>query len=67
MAKAGGVGGVVWKIPEIGGVTPSHMLGAWVCQELSYWLLEICQPKAGQTVVVSGAAGAVGLDGWTNC
>jgi NADPH-dependent curcumin reductase CurA len=27
----------------------------------AYGLMDICKPKAGETVVVSGAAGAVGI------
>jgi len=61
MMKAGGLGRV-WKIPDIGGVDCSHMLGALGMPGATayFGFLEICQPKAGQTVVVSGAAGAVG-------
>jgi NADPH-dependent curcumin reductase CurA len=31
-----------------------------------FGLMDICKPKAGETVIVSGAA-AVGMVVWTNC
>jgi len=48
--------------PPIEGLSNSLLLGACgMPGNTSYFgLLEICQPKAGETVVVSGAAGAVG-------
>ncbi|KAG8225118.1 hypothetical protein J437_LFUL006141 [Ladona fulva] len=37
------------------------MIGSQVAENTAYFgLLELCQPKAGETVVVTGAAGAVG-------
>merc|ERR1719412_2537273 len=50
------------KAPELPGVSPSLLLGACgMPGNTAYFgFLEICQPKAGETVVVSGAAGAVG-------
>lgn len=44
------------------GINPSMLLGACgMPGNTAYFgFLEICQPKAGETVVVSGAAGAVG-------
>jgi len=50
------------KAPELPGVSPSLLLGACgMPGNTAYFgFLEICQPKAGETVVVNGAAGAVG-------
>jgi len=54
--------GPPWVYPKVPGLTPSMMLG--VCgmpgATAYFGLLDICEPKAGETVVVSGAAGAVG-------
>ena len=71
----------MFKLPDIGGLSPSLGLGALgMPGQVSSWLkpksynsvidldrntayfgfLEICQPKPGDVVVVSGAAGAVG-------
>ena len=48
--------------PSIGTLSPSLLLGALGMPGATayFGLLEICQPKAGETVVVNGAAGAVG-------
>merc|ERR1719445_2703567 len=48
--------------PSIGTLSPSLLLGALgMPGNTAYFgLLELCQPKAGETVVVNGAAGAVG-------
>ena len=48
--------------PEISGVSPSYFLGALGMTGLTAYvgMLEIGRPKAGETVVVSAAAGAVG-------
>merc|ERR1719187_1755501 len=48
--------------PLPSGMSPSLLLGACgMPGNTAYFgFLEICQPKAGETVVVSGAAGAVG-------
>ena len=50
------------KAPELPGVSLSLLLGACgMPGNTAYFgFLEICQPKAGETVVVNGAAGAVG-------
>merc|ERR1711973_676331 len=44
------------------GLSESHLLGACGSVGLTayFGLLDLCQPKEGETVVVSGAAGAVG-------
>ena len=49
-------------IPEIPGVSPSYFLGALGMTGLTAYvgMLEIGRPTAGETVVVSAAAGAVG-------
>merc|ERR1711976_179243 len=48
--------------PSIGNLSPSLLLGACgMTGNTAYFgLLEPCKPKAGETVVVNGAAGAVG-------
>ena len=48
--------------PQIGNLSSSLLLGALgMPGNTAYFgFLEICQPKAGETVVVNGAAGAVG-------
>ena len=50
------------KAPELPGVSLSLLLGACgMPGNTAYFgLLELCQPKPGETVVVNGAAGAVG-------
>ena len=50
------------KAPELPGLSPSLLLGACGMpgNTAFFGFLEICQPKAGDTVVVNGAAGAVG-------
>ncbi|KAK7872299.1 hypothetical protein R5R35_002756 [Gryllus longicercus] len=52
----------VQKLPDLGGLSPSLGLGVLgMPGNTAYFgFLEICQPKEGETVVVSGAAGAVG-------
>jgi NADPH:quinone reductase len=57
VAKAGGL------MKVIPGVSPSAALGVLGMPGLTayFGLLDIGQPKAGETVVVSGAAGAVGM------
>ena len=54
--------GQVVRLPELGGLPASLGLGAVGMPGASayFGLLDICQPVAGETVVVSGAAGAVG-------
>ncbi|XP_078049993.1 prostaglandin reductase 1 [Augochlora pura] len=49
-------------LPDIGNLSPSLCLGALgMPGNTAYFgLLEICTPKKGETLVVSGAAGAVG-------
>ncbi|XP_026473340.1 prostaglandin reductase 1-like [Ctenocephalides felis] len=51
-----------YLLPELGGISPSLCLGALgMPGNTAYFgFLEICQPKEGETVVVTGAAGAVG-------
>ncbi|CAG4949103.1 unnamed protein product [Colias eurytheme] len=53
---------VVYKLPDLKGLSPSVGIGAagMVGITAYFGFLEICQPKAGETVVVTGAAGAVG-------
>jgi len=59
--SSGGLGGVI-RAPQIGSLSLSLLLG--VCgmpgNTAYFGLLELCEPKQGETVVVSGAAGAVG-------
>merc|ERR1719466_708787 len=54
--------GGVMPAPDLGPLSKSLLLGACgMPGNTAYFgLLEICKPKAGETVVVSGAAGAVG-------
>merc|ERR550519_3028982 len=54
--------GRVMKAADMGSLSKSLLLGACgMPGNTAYFgLLEICKPKAGETVVVSGAAGAVG-------
>ncbi|XP_033221908.1 prostaglandin reductase 1-like isoform X3 [Belonocnema kinseyi] len=49
-------------LPDFGHLSPSLGLGVLgMTGDTSYFgLLDICQPKAGETLVISGAAGAVG-------
>ncbi|KAF0303741.1 Prostaglandin reductase 1 [Amphibalanus amphitrite] len=49
-------------MPDLGNLSRSHSVGACgMPGNTAYFgLLELCQPKEGETVVVSGAAGAVG-------
>jgi hypothetical protein len=50
------------KLPELPGIPPQAFLGVLGMPGLTAWagLLEVGQPKAGETLFVSGAAGAVG-------
>merc|ERR1719189_552708 len=54
--------GGVMPAPDLGPLSKSLLLGSCgMPGNTAYFgLLEICKPKAGETVVVSGAAGAVG-------
>ena len=49
-------------LPDLGSLPPSIGLGAiGMPGNTAYFgFLDLCQPKAGEVVVVSGAAGAVG-------
>ncbi|CAG4949107.1 unnamed protein product [Colias eurytheme] len=53
---------IVYKLPDLRGLSPSLGISAIsaVGATAYFGFLEICQPKAGETVVVTGAAGAVG-------
>jgi NADPH-dependent curcumin reductase len=50
------------KLPDIPGISPTAYLGALGMPGLTAWigLIEICEPKPGETVLVSAASGAVG-------
>ena len=52
----------VFKAPDIGKLSPSLLLGACGMpgNTAYYGLMEICQPKKGDVLVVNGSAGAVG-------
>ncbi|CAD0199483.1 unnamed protein product [Chrysodeixis includens] len=54
--------GQVYKLPDLKGLSESYGVGCVGMHGVTAYLgfLEICQPKAGETVVVTGAAGAVG-------
>ena len=54
--------GRITPAPDLGKLSKSLLLGSCgMPGNTAYFgLLELCQPKAGETVVVSGAAGAVG-------
>merc|ERR1719266_85698 len=54
--------GGVMPAPDLGPLSKSLLLGSCgMPGNTAYFgLLELCQPKAGETLVVSGAAGAVG-------
>ncbi|KAJ8729945.1 hypothetical protein PYW07_016983 [Mythimna separata] len=54
--------GKVYKLPNLKGLSNSLGVGAVGMPGATayFGFLEICKPKAGETVVVSGAAGAVG-------
>lgn len=56
------IGGKPQLLPDIGDLSPSLCLGALgMPGNTAYFgFLEICKPKPGETLVVSGAAGAVG-------
>ncbi|KAF0294875.1 Prostaglandin reductase 1 [Amphibalanus amphitrite] len=49
-------------LPDMGGLPHSYALGVCGMPGVSayFGFLELCQPKEGETVVVTGAAGAVG-------
>ncbi|XP_057667045.1 prostaglandin reductase 1-like isoform X2 [Diorhabda carinulata] len=51
-----------WLIPDLGNLPISLALGVLgMPGNTAYFgLLEICKPKAGETVIITGAAGAVG-------
>ncbi|XP_046960844.1 prostaglandin reductase 1-like [Vanessa cardui] len=53
---------VKYKLPDLKGMSPSIAIGTVGMPGISayFGLLDVCQPKAGETVVVTGAAGAVG-------
>ncbi|XP_046571424.1 prostaglandin reductase 1-like [Haliotis rubra] len=50
------------KVPDLGKLEPSLALGILGMPGMTayFGFLELCQPKAGDTVLVNGAAGAVG-------
>ncbi|XP_046571425.1 prostaglandin reductase 1-like [Haliotis rubra] len=50
------------KVPDLGTLEPSLALGILGMPGMTayFGFLEICQPKAGETVLVNGSAGAVG-------
>ncbi|XP_023338670.1 prostaglandin reductase 1 [Eurytemora carolleeae] len=54
--------GAPWKYPKVKGISASMMLGSCGMPGCTayFGLLRLCEPKSGETVVVSGAAGAVG-------
>ncbi|XP_046970486.1 prostaglandin reductase 1-like [Vanessa cardui] len=51
-----------YKLPDLNGMSPSIAIGTVGMPGISAYFafLEVCQPKAGETVVITGAAGAVG-------
>ncbi|XP_026487162.1 prostaglandin reductase 1-like [Vanessa tameamea] len=53
---------VTYKLPDLKGMSPSIGIGAVGMPGITayFGFLELCQPKIGETVVVTGAAGAVG-------
>ncbi|XP_053607501.1 prostaglandin reductase 1-like [Plodia interpunctella] len=53
---------IIYKLPDLQGLSESLGVGAVGMPGATayFGFLEICKPKAGETVVVSGAAGAVG-------
>lgn len=55
-------GEMVYKLPDLKGLPNSLGVGAIGMPGATayFGFLELCKPKAGETVVVSGAAGAVG-------
>ncbi|KAI5652043.1 zinc-binding dehydrogenase domain-containing protein [Phthorimaea operculella] len=52
----------IYKLPDMQGLSESLGVGAVGMPGVTayFGFLELCQPKAGETVVVTGAAGAVG-------
>ncbi|XP_052740250.1 prostaglandin reductase 1-like [Bicyclus anynana] len=53
---------LTYKLPDLQGLSPSLGVGAVGMPGVTayFGFLQVCQPKAGETVVVTGAAGAVG-------
>lgn len=53
----------LYLLPDLGKVSSSYALGplGFVGNSAYYGFLDICKPKEGEVVVVSGAAGAVGI------
>ncbi|XP_014252068.1 prostaglandin reductase 1-like [Cimex lectularius] len=51
-----------YVLPDLGGFSPSTALGVLGMPGNTAWfgLTELCKPKSGEVLVVSGAAGAVG-------
>lgn len=51
-----------YLLPDLGGLPPSYGLGACGMPGATayFGFLDLCEPKEGETVVVTGAAGAVG-------
>ena len=62
MADSAKMSGMSMLAPDVGSLSPSLTLGALgMPGNTAYFgFLEICNPKPGETLVVSGAAGAVG-------
>ncbi|XP_026728943.1 prostaglandin reductase 1-like [Trichoplusia ni] len=60
--NATGAMGQVYKLPNLKGLSASYGVGSVGMPGATayFGFLEICKPKAGETVVVTGAAGAVG-------
>lgn len=56
------ISGKIYKVPNMNGLSNSLAVGAVGMPGATayFGLLDYCKPKAGETVVVSGAAGAVG-------
>lgn len=54
--------GTIYKLPDMKGLPDSYALGViGMPGNTAYFgLTEICKPKAGETLVVTAAAGAVG-------
>lgn len=62
VADSAKMSGMSMLAPDVGSLSPSLTLGALgMPGNTAYFgFLEICNPKPGETLVVSGAAGAVG-------
>lgn len=60
--KGNEFGDMFYKLPDILGLSESHAVGALGMPGVTayYGFLELCNPKPGETVVVTGAAGACG-------